>query len=98
MKTLPIEPIGSVRGGRNAMTDDGWGSVRAAIELDTERFSPDSVAGLDAFIEQLRDLHHGNDVFRPGHAVAAARVQLAVHGQVLGADLHGKKCVRLEIF
>ena len=49
MKTLPIEPIGSVRGGRNAMTEDGWGSVRAAIELDTERFTPDAVAGLDAF-------------------------------------------------
>ena len=49
MKTLPIQPVGSVRGGRNAMTDDGWGSVRAAIELDAERFTPDVVAGLDAF-------------------------------------------------
>ena len=49
MKAQPIQPIGSVRGGRNAMTDDGWGSVRAAIELDAERFSPEAVAGLDAF-------------------------------------------------
>jgi tRNA (Thr-GGU) A37 N-methylase len=48
MKPLPIEPIGSVRGGRNAMTDDGWGSIRAAIELDVERFTPESVEGLDA--------------------------------------------------
>jgi tRNA-Thr(GGU) m(6)t(6)A37 methyltransferase TsaA len=49
MKTLPIEPIGSVRGGRTAMTEDGWGSVRAAIELDTERFTTDSLSGLEAF-------------------------------------------------
>ncbi|HEY1250743.1 MAG TPA: TrmO family methyltransferase [Thermoanaerobaculia bacterium] len=49
MKTLPIEPIGSVRGGRNAMTDDGWGSIRAAIELDTERFTPDALVGLEDF-------------------------------------------------
>ena len=48
MKTLPIDPIGSVRGGRRAMTDDGWGSIRAAIELD-ERFTPEAVEGLDAF-------------------------------------------------
>jgi tRNA (Thr-GGU) A37 N-methylase len=47
-RRLAIEPIGSVRG-RNAMTEDGWGSVRAAIELDAERFTPDAVAGLDAF-------------------------------------------------
>ncbi|MEP6994550.1 MAG: SAM-dependent methyltransferase [Acidobacteriota bacterium] len=49
MKSLTVEPVGFVRGGRNAMTDDGWGSVRAAVELDTERFAPDAVAGLEAF-------------------------------------------------
>ena len=49
MKSLTIEPVGSVRGGRNAMTDDGWGSVRAAVELDAERFTADAVAGLEAF-------------------------------------------------
>lgn len=49
MHTLTVEPVGFVRGGRNAMTDDGWGSVRAAIELDGKRFTPDAVAGLEAF-------------------------------------------------
>ena len=49
LKSLTIEPVGTVRGGRNAMTDDGWGSVRAAIELDAERFTAESVAGLEAF-------------------------------------------------
>ena len=50
-KSAPIrlDPIGFVKGGRNAMTDDGWGSVRAAIELDAERFAPEAVAGLESF-------------------------------------------------
>lgn len=47
--SIRLEPIGFVRGGRNAMTDDGWGSVRAAIELDAERFAPEAVAGLESF-------------------------------------------------
>ena len=47
--SISIEPIGHVRGGRTAADDDGWGSERAAILLDTRQFGPDALAGLDGF-------------------------------------------------
>lgn len=46
---IALEPIGWVRGGRSEPTDDDWGAVLAAIELDETRFSPDSVSGLEEF-------------------------------------------------
>jgi tRNA-Thr(GGU) m(6)t(6)A37 methyltransferase TsaA len=45
---IAMEPIGRVSGGRVEAHDDDWGSSRAAIELDA-RFTPDALAGLDAF-------------------------------------------------
>jgi len=44
-----MEPIGQVRGGRREAIDDDWGAVRATIELDPDQWSPDALAGLDAF-------------------------------------------------
>jgi tRNA-Thr(GGU) m(6)t(6)A37 methyltransferase TsaA len=46
---IPMEPVGIVRGGRDQATDDDWGKSRARIELDPARFTPDALAGLDAF-------------------------------------------------
>ncbi len=47
--TYEIEPIGEVHGGRIEPIDDDWGAVIATIELDPAQWSPDSLAGLDAF-------------------------------------------------
>ena len=44
-----IDAIGHVRGGRNEATDDDWGNSRARIELDTERYTTDALAGLEDF-------------------------------------------------
>jgi tRNA-Thr(GGU) m(6)t(6)A37 methyltransferase TsaA len=44
-----LVPIGRVVGGRDEVRDDDWGAERAVVRLDGERFSPDALAGLDAF-------------------------------------------------
>lgn len=44
-----VRPIGWVRGGRDAVEDDAWGSVTARIELDTDWLGADAFTGLDAF-------------------------------------------------
>lgn len=46
---IAMEPVGHVRGGRTAAIDDDWGNSRARIELDPARFTPEALAGLDAF-------------------------------------------------
>jgi len=45
---VELTPIGYVRGGRSEPIDDEWGTVEAAIELET-RFDPDALAGLEQF-------------------------------------------------
>jgi len=47
-ETIPMVPVGFVRGGRVAAQDDGWDAVEAAIELDA-RFGPEALVGLAAF-------------------------------------------------
>jgi tRNA-Thr(GGU) m(6)t(6)A37 methyltransferase TsaA len=44
-----VRPIGWVRSGRDEAIDDDWDSVAARIELDPALFTPDALAGLDAF-------------------------------------------------
>jgi tRNA-Thr(GGU) m(6)t(6)A37 methyltransferase TsaA len=44
-----LVPVARVVGGRDVVRDDDWGAERATIRLDGERFTPDAVAGLDAF-------------------------------------------------
>ncbi len=44
---LVMTPVGYVRGGREVVEDDDWGSVTARIELSG--FGADALAGLDAF-------------------------------------------------
>jgi tRNA-Thr(GGU) m(6)t(6)A37 methyltransferase TsaA len=46
---MSVVPIGTVRGGRVEPADDRWGDVEAEIELDSSRFGPDSLRGLDEF-------------------------------------------------
>jgi tRNA (adenine37-N6)-methyltransferase len=46
---IGMQAIGFVRGGRSEAVDDDWGASRARIELDPARFTPDALAGLDAF-------------------------------------------------
>ncbi|OIK06326.1 SAM-dependent methyltransferase [Streptomyces monashensis] len=50
-------PVGRVAGGREEVRDDDWGSEAAVIRLDARRFTPDAVAGLDAF-SHLEVVYH----------------------------------------
>ena len=54
---IQLESIGHVRGGRAAVVDDQWGEVQAAIELDPARFTPEALAGLEAFSHLLVITH-----------------------------------------
>jgi tRNA-Thr(GGU) m(6)t(6)A37 methyltransferase TsaA len=47
--TIEMQPVGVVQGGRTEAIDDDWGASEATVALDGDRFSPDVVAGLDAF-------------------------------------------------
>jgi tRNA-Thr(GGU) m(6)t(6)A37 methyltransferase TsaA len=46
---IVLRPIGVVRSTRATPTDDGWDAETARIELDTARFGPEALLGLDAF-------------------------------------------------
>jgi tRNA-Thr(GGU) m(6)t(6)A37 methyltransferase TsaA len=46
---IKIIPIGMVHGGRGEPIDDQWDSVNSEIRLDPRQFTPDALAGLDAF-------------------------------------------------
>jgi tRNA-Thr(GGU) m(6)t(6)A37 methyltransferase TsaA len=44
-----IQAVGYVRGGRADPIDDDWGASRSTIELNSALFTPEALAGLDAF-------------------------------------------------
>lgn len=46
---LNLRPIGLVRSPRKEAIDDYWGKVVSTIEIDSARFTAESLAGLDAF-------------------------------------------------
>ena len=46
---ISLKPIGIVRSPIHEPVDDVWGGVTARIELDSARFSHESLAGLDEF-------------------------------------------------
>ena len=46
-ESFVMEPVGRVRGGRDAVEDDAWGSVTARIEL--QGFDVDALLALDQF-------------------------------------------------
>lgn len=45
---IVCHPIAWVRGGRQEATKDGWNTNRCRIELDTTRFGPEALLGLEA--------------------------------------------------
>ena len=49
MSEYTVCPIGHVASARSSRIDDDWGSVESVIRLDDDRFTPDSVAGLEEF-------------------------------------------------
>lgn len=69
-ETIPLRPVGHVRGGRAEPIDDGWDDVVATIELAPE-FGPEALAGLEAFshVEIVFLFHRVAD----GAVVAGAR-------------------------
>lgn len=48
MRTIELEPIGTVHATRGDAEDDFWGGVEARIVLD-ERFGAEALAGIEAF-------------------------------------------------
>lgn len=46
---ITVKPVGWVRGGRAAPTDDEWDGVQARIELDASQFANDATSGLGDF-------------------------------------------------
>jgi tRNA (adenine37-N6)-methyltransferase len=46
---VTLTPVCHVVGGRPDVVDDDWDRERAVIRLDSEQFTADAVAGLDAF-------------------------------------------------
>ncbi len=58
---IELIPIAYVRGGRAEVINDDWGDVRAHIEMDNARFTPEAIAGLDSF-SHLVVLYHFHKV------------------------------------
>ncbi|WP_117214074.1 SAM-dependent methyltransferase [Allorhizocola rhizosphaerae] len=48
-RTIEVEPIAYVVGGRVEPTDDYWGGTRAIIRIDSNRFTSAATAGLEDF-------------------------------------------------
>lgn len=59
MAEILIEPVGYVRSERAHNEDDQWDSVAARIELDSTRFGPEALRGLEDFshVEVLFHFH-----------------------------------------
>ena len=46
---MVLRPVGFVRGGRSEPRDDAWDTEVCEIELDADRFTSETLAGLDSF-------------------------------------------------
>ena len=46
---IVLRPIGQVSCPRTEAIDDDWGAIESTITLDADRFTPEVLAGLDAF-------------------------------------------------
>ncbi|MBF6545304.1 SAM-dependent methyltransferase [Nocardia brasiliensis] len=68
-EAFEVVPIAHVVGGRSEPTDDHWGGTEAIIRIDDDRFTEESVQGLEAFshlevvfrfhLTDQTDLHFG---------------------------------------
>lgn len=47
--SIVMTPVGRVEGGRTVPEDDDWAGSRARIVLDSKRFSPEALMGLETF-------------------------------------------------
>jgi tRNA-Thr(GGU) m(6)t(6)A37 methyltransferase TsaA len=47
MQTITLRPIGVVRSPITGDKEDFWGDVQSTIELDSERFGPEALRGLE---------------------------------------------------
>ena len=59
MDEVVLRPVGIVRGGRSEPRDDAWDTEVCEIELDAERFTSETLAGLDSFshVEVVYQFH-----------------------------------------
>lgn len=48
-ESIQLVPIGVVRSTRTVPIDDGWDAIEAYIELNSERFTEEALAGLEGF-------------------------------------------------
>jgi tRNA-Thr(GGU) m(6)t(6)A37 methyltransferase TsaA len=66
--TILIVPVGYVRSGRAHDEDDQWDSVAARIELDSTRFGPEALRGLEDFshVEVLFHFHAASEPAETG--------------------------------
>lgn len=71
MPPIVLTPIGVVRSPRTAVVDDDWDAVKARIELDPARFTPDALAGLESF-SHVEVVFHMDQV-DPARVETAAR-------------------------
>lgn len=71
VRTIVLEPVGTVIGGRVEASDDDWNTEQALIRFDRSRFEPDSLAGLDSFshLEVVFQFH----LVEPASVTTAAR-------------------------
>jgi tRNA-Thr(GGU) m(6)t(6)A37 methyltransferase TsaA len=49
MTVIAMKPVGVVHSTRSSLDDDRWDAVVCSIEMDAEQFTPEALAGLDAF-------------------------------------------------
>jgi tRNA-Thr(GGU) m(6)t(6)A37 methyltransferase TsaA len=49
MRKFTVREIGTVQCPRTEAIDDDWGEVLSTIQLDSERFEPEVLSGLEAF-------------------------------------------------
>jgi len=59
MEPIELKPIGHVVSQRDEAQDDYWDAVKCSIQLDSQQFTPEALAGLDSFshIEVIYYMH-----------------------------------------
>ncbi|MFI9162003.1 SAM-dependent methyltransferase [Kitasatospora aureofaciens] len=57
MGEVTVRPVARVVGGRDEVSDDGWGSVAAVIRVDGTRFTEEALYGLAEF-SHLEVVYH----------------------------------------
>ncbi|MCU1285177.1 MAG: hypothetical protein JWO13_1527 [Acidobacteriales bacterium] len=61
MEAITLVPVGVVRNSITQPVDDVWGGLISTIELDSNRFTPRAIAGLDTF-SHVEIIYHFHSV------------------------------------